>query len=135
MIRPIVREPLLLSRTCPEAVKADVRYEADLSDTLLSLPSCLGIAANMIGIRKRIIAIRVGSTALVMFNPVILSCEGEYEAEEGCVSLPGIRKTRRFRTLQAEYRDGNWKLQKGRFSGVAAQVIQHEIDHLNGILI
>lgn len=93
------------------------------------------MAANMIGESKNIIAVTVGFFNIVMFNPKIVSKNGEYETEEGCLSLDGVRKTKRFEEIEVEYLDINFKKQRKKYSGFTAQIIQHEIDHLNGIII
>lgn len=93
------------------------------------------MAANMIGVRKRVIIIQLGLMPLVLFNPVLVKKEGKYEAEEGCLSLPGSRKTSRFEKIQVSYRDTNWKPQLISLEGFVAQICQHELDHLEGILI
>ena len=97
--------------------------------------SCVGLAANMIGVRKRIIVFDDSGKHCVMLNPQIIECEGEYEAEEGCLSLEGARKARRCQRITVLYRDRDFVEHKERFAGFTAQIIQHEIDHCNGILI
>lgn len=96
---------------------------------------CVGIAANMIGARKNIIIVHMGLMDVVMFNPVILSKSGEYETEEGCLSLEGVRKTTRYQNIEVEYYDFNWKQHRQKLTGWAAQITQHEIDHLSGKII
>ncbi len=136
MIRPIVRDPLFLARKSEPADAADSRIAIDLLDTLrANLDRCVGMAANMIGEKKRIIAVCNGLTQIVMFNPVITAGSGPYEAEEGCLSLTGVRKARRFRRITVSYRDQLFMQQTGTFEGFTAQIIQHEIDHCDGILI
>ena len=93
------------------------------------------MAANMIGIKKRIIIVNLGFRNLVMYNPVIEKKSESYEAEEGCLSLEGVRKTIRYQNVEVEYLDENWKKQRIKLSGWPAQICQHEIDHLNGIII
>lgn len=108
----------------------------DLQDTLRAhQEACVGMAANMIGVRKRVIIIQLGLMSLVLFNPVLVKKEGIYETEEGCLSLPGSRKTSRFEKIQVSYRDTNWKPQLISLEGFVAQICQHELDHLEGILI
>ena len=136
MIRPIVRDERLLKRRSTPAGPADAGCAADLLDTLRAHRAhCVGMAANMIGVHKRIIAVATPMADLVMFNPVITSREEPYEAQESCLSLEGVRRTKRFRRITVEYLDGHFQAHTGRFSGTMAQVIQHECDHLDGILI
>ena len=96
---------------------------------------CVGMAANMIGVKKRIIIVNAGFRDIIMFNPVIVRKSGPYETEEGCLSLPGVRKTKRYQNIEIEYYDWNWKKQRQKFTGWPAQICQHEMDHLEGILI
>lgn len=136
MIRPIVKDTFFLSQKSEPATKADLQVGADLQDTLEDhRDGCVGLAANMIGIRKRIIIVNIGFADIVMFNPVLLKKDTPYEAEEGCLSLVGIRKTTRYQNIEVEYYDRNWKKQRQKFSGWTAQICQHELDHLEGILI
>ncbi len=136
MIRPIVHDPLFLARKSEPATEADRQAAADLLDTLrASLDRCVGMAANMIGERKRIIAFCNGPFQTVMFNPRITEGSGEYETEEGCLSLPGVRKTKRYRRITVAYQDQAFRKRTETFEGFTAQIIQHEIDHCDGILI
>ena len=136
MKREIVRDPLFLSLKSEPAEKSDRMIGNELLKTLMeNRERCVGLAANMIGIRKRIIAFVYGEGFMVMFNPVITQKSGEYETEEGCLSLDGVRKTKRYRNITVEYTDIRWKKTKQSFSGFEAQIIQHEMDHLEGILI
>ena len=136
MIRPITRDILFLRQKSEEATERDLPVGLDLQDTLrANRDRCVGMAANMIGDRKRIIVVDMGILSIVMYNPVITKRDGPYETEEGCLSLDGVRKTTRYRNIEVEYLDGNWKKHRQNFSGRTAQIIQHEIDHLNGILI
>ena len=136
MIRPICRDTVLLSKPASQAGNADLPLARDLADTLLAnRQRCVGMAANMIGIKKRIIIVNLGFRNLVMYNPVIKKKSGSYEAEEGCLSLEGVRKTIRYQNVEVEYLDENWKKQRMKLSGWPAQICQHEIDHLNGIII
>ncbi len=108
----------------------------DLQDTLKAYRDhCVGMAANMIGVKKHIIIINTGFMDVVMFNPVIVSKSGLYETEEGCLSLEGVRKTSRYREIEIEYFDFSWKKQNIRLKGLSAQIAQHEIDHLSGRII
>lgn len=136
MIRPIMKDVLFLSRKSENAVPADVNIADDLRDTLKAhSESCVGMAANMIGVNKRIIVINVGILFIEMFNPVILKQSMPYETEEGCLSLIGKRKTKRFNHIEVKYQDRSFKTHTQEFSGWTAQIIQHEIDHCDGIII
>ena len=136
MIRPIERDVFFLSQKSEEATRDDLPIGQDLQDTLkANKDRCVGMAANMIGVKKRIIIVNLGFRNLVMYNPVIKKKSGSYEAEEGCLSLEGVRKTIRYQNVEVEYLDENWKKQSIKLSGWPAQICQHEIDHLNGIVI
>ena len=136
MIRPIVHDPLFLARPSVPATEADLPIANDLIDTLrANLDRCVGMAANMIGERKRIIAMARGPMVVVMLNPKILSKSGEYESEEGCLSLEGVRKTTRYRSIRLSWQDMQMKVRTGTLDGFQAQIVQHEIDHCDGILI
>jgi len=137
MIRPIVTDIFSLNRKAIPATKEDLPVARDLIDTLqANHDRCVGMAANMIGFNKRIIVISLGGFPLVMLNPVITSHSKEsYEAEEGCLSLPGERKTLRYETIDVSYQDMDLQMHRQTFSGFTAQIIQHEVDHCEGILI
>ena len=136
MIKPIVKDVLFLGQKSGPAVKADLSLAKDLQDTLAAnRERCVGMAANMIGVKKRAIIVSMGLISVVMFNPVITKKDGPYEAEEGCLSLTGVRKTTRYEAITLEYTDVEWKRQRRTFTGLTAQIIQHEVDHLEGILI
>ena len=136
MIRSIVRDVLFLGQKSGPADREDVAVGRDLQDTLrANRDRCVGMAANMIGVRKRVIIVNLGPVDLVMFNPEIVQREGPYEAEEGCLSLEGTRRTTRYRSIEVTWLDGGWKPRRQRFSGWVAQIIQHEVDHLNGVVI
>ena len=136
MIRPIVRDVFFLGQRSAEATKQDLSVGRDLQDTLkANRERCVGMAANMIGVKKRIIIVSLGFLDLIMYNPVILRKDTPYEAEEGCLSLDGVRKTTRYRNIEVEYLDDSWKRHRQRYSGLTAQIIQHEVDHLDGIII
>ena len=136
MIKPIVKDVLFLRQKSGPAVKADLSLAKDLQDTLAAnRERCVGMAANMIGVKKRAIIVSMGLISVVMFNPVITKKDGPYEAEEGCLSLTGVRKTTRYEAITLEYIDVEWKRQRRTFTGWTAQIIQHEVDHLEGILI
>ena len=136
MIRESVHDPLFLAQPSAPAGKEDLQIAEDLRDTLqANLDRCVGMAANMIGERKRIIAVVNGPMIMIMLNPKILSSSGEYETEEGCLSLAGLRKTKRFRSIRLSWQDLQMKQHTGTFEGFQAQIVQHEIDHCNGVLI
>ena len=136
MEKPIVKDVLFLSKKSTPAGKEDRTTGRDLLDTLHAHKDrCVGLAANMIGVNKRIIVVAAGSVDLLMYNPQIVAKTKPYAASEGCLSLEGVRTARRWETITVEYLDDSWKKQKRTFSGMAAQVIQHEMDHLDGILI
>ncbi len=136
MIREIIHDPVFLARKSAPATEADLSVAQDLLDTLRAhLDHCVGLAANMIGERKRIIAVCSGPLIMIMLNPKILRKSGEYETEESCLSLEGKRPTRRYRTVSVQWQDQQMKSHTDTLNGFVAQVVQHEIDHLNGILI
>lgn len=136
MNRPIVRDTFFLSQKSEEATKVDLPVAADLEDTLnANRGRCVGLAANMIGSRKKIIIVATGLVDLVMINPVITSKSGPYEAEEGCLSLEGTRTATRYKTITVDYLDKKFEKHTHTFNGYIAQIIQHECDHLAGILI
>lgn len=136
MIKPIVKDMLFLSQKAERAVKADIAVGRDLLDTLqANRERCVGMAANMIGVRKAVIVVHMGAADIVMFNPVVLKKEGPYEAEEGCLSLDGVRKTTRYEYIEVEFYDMSWKKRRQKLRGLPAQICQHELDHLEGILI
>jgi len=136
MNRPIVRDVLFLAQKSEDATKDDLEIGQDLQDTLQANKNrCVGMAANMIGIRKKAIIVSLGFVNVVMYNPIIIRKDSPYEAEEGCLSLDGVRKTTRYQNIEVEYTDIHWKKQRGEYSGWSAQIIQHEIDHLSGIII
>ena len=136
MIRPIVRDVFFLGQKADPATKQDLSVGQDLLDTLkANQDRCVGMAANMIGVKKKIIIVNAGLMNIVMYNPVILKKDTPYETEEGCLSLDGTRKTTRYQNIEVEYMDGTWKKHRQKYSGWTAQIIQHEIDHLSGIII
>lgn len=136
MIKPIVRDAFFLNQKSEEATRADLAVAQDLEDTLkANRERCVGMAANMIGYRKRIIIVATGFADLIMINPVITEKSGPYETEEGCLSLPGVRKTTRYNKITVRYLDKKFAEHTQSFSGYIAQIIQHECDHLQGILI
>ena len=136
MVREVVHDVLFLGQKSEPATQADKQVAIDLLDTLKAHEEgCVGMAANMIGVRKRIIAVNMGFMNVAMFNPVIVKKSGAFETEEGCLSLIGVRKTTRYEEIEVEYEDMNFKKQHQKFSGWTAQIIQHECDHLEGIII
>ena len=136
MIREIVRDEFFLQIPSRAATPDDIPVADDLMDTLrANAGRCVGMAANMIGKGVRVIAVNDGGRYLEMFNPVILKSEGPYEAEEGCLSLDGTRKAKRYQTVKVQWQTREFKPRIRTFTGFTAQIIQHEIDHLNGVLI
>lgn len=136
MQQKIVKDVLFLQQKSEPATKLDLYLAQDLQDTLLAhQENCVGLAANMIGVRKRAIIFQYGLVPVVMFNPVLLSKSGPYQAEEGCLSLSGSRSTTRYQEITVEYLDRNWERQHMTLNGLPAQICQHELDHLEGILI
>ncbi len=136
MVKQIVRDPLFLQQKSEPATEADKQVITDLTDTLkANSDRCVGMAANMIGSRKRIIIVSAGPFSFIMINPVITKKIGKYETEEGCLSLDGVRPCTRYKEIEVDYLDQNFNLQHGKFANYAAQIIQHEIDHFEGILI
>lgn len=136
MIREIVRDEKFLAQKSAAASFMDMSVAQDLLDTLAAHSDrCVGLAANMIGVQKRIIAINLGPMNVAMFNPVIVKKSGKYMTEEGCLSLEGERMTARYQKIVVEYQDMNFKKQRQTFTDFPAQIIQHEIDHCEGIII
>ena len=136
MIQQIVKDPIFLRRKSREATVEDLPIAQDLLDTLAAhKDGCVGMAANMIGQAVRIIAFDNEGTYMVMLNPEIVKCSGQYETEEGCLSLEGLRKTKRYRSIKVKYQNEKLQTRLKTFTGWTAQIIQHEIDHCSGILI
>ena len=136
MIRPIVRDIMFLSQKAEAAGIADLGIAQDLQDTLNAHKTeCVGMAANMIGYRKKMIIVSLGPVNTVMLNPVITKKSEPFETEEGCLSLSGTRKTTRYRKITLQYQDLSMQKHTQEFSGWTAQIIQHECDHLQGIII
>lgn len=136
MIRPIIRDILFLGQKSSPATRADIPVGDDLLDTLkANTDRCVGMAANMIGFHKNIIVIDTGLLKQVMYNPIITKKSGPYETEEGCLSLDGVRPATRYREITVRFQDREFKWHTVRYTGFPAQIIQHEIDHLNGIII
>ena len=136
MIKPIVKDIFFLGQKSDPATKQDLSVGQDLQDTLAANKNrCVGMAANRIGVRKRIIIVNIGFMNLVMYNPVLLKKDTPYETEEGCLSLEGVRKTTRYQNIEVEYLDSSWKKHRQKFTGWTAQIVLHELDHLAGIII
>ena len=137
MVKEIIHDPILLARRSAPATQEDLQTADDLLETLVAhRESCVGMAANMIGVCKRIIAFDNEGTYMVMLNPEIVSRAGEYDAEESCLSLLGDpQKTKRYQKIKVQYQTLDLKIRLKTFTGWTAQIIQHEIDHCNGILI
>lgn len=136
MVKQIVRDVFFLGQKSEPATKDDLQVGRDLQDTLhANRDRCVGMAANMIGVKKNIIIVNMGAVDIVMFNPVLVRGDGLYETEEGCLSLNGVRKTSRYQEIEVEYLDFNWKKQKIKLKDWSAQIAQHEIDHLSGRVI
>ena len=136
MIREICRDETFLAQKAAPATADDLATAQDLLDTLTAhKDGCVGMAANMIGVCKRIIAFDNEGTYMVMFNPVIIRQSGPYEAQEGCLSLTGVRKTKRFQTIKVQWQNEQFQTRLKTFTGWTAEIIQHEIDHCEGIVI
>ena len=136
MIRDIMKDETFLSQKAEPATPDDLSVAQDLLDTLAAhKDGCVGMAANMIGVRKRIIVFDNEGKYMVMFNPEIIKKSGPYEAEEGCLSLTGTRKTKRWQSIKVQYQNEQFQIRFKTFTGWTAQIIQHEIDHYEGILI
>ena len=136
MVRPIVHAPLFLAQKSEQATSEDLQIVTDLIETLqANRERCVGMAANMIGEKKRIIAFYNGPILMTMLNPKITGKTGEYETEEGCLSLSGVKKTKRYQRITVSWQDQQMRLRTNTFQGFTAQIIQHEIDHCEGKLI
>ena len=136
MIREVVHDTFFLQMKSTPACEEDLQTAADLLETLKAHTSdCVGMAANMIGVSKRIIAVNDNGQFFVMLNPEIIKCSGAFETEEGCLSLSGTRKTKRYKNIKVKFQNTLFQERIKTFSGWTAQIIQHEIDHCNGILI
>ena len=136
MIREICKDEAFLAQQSEAAGPADLSTAQDLLDTLAAhKDGCVGMAANMIGVKKRIIVFDNEGTCAVMFNPVIVKQAGPYEAEEGCLSLTGTRRVKRFQTIKVQWENEKFQPRIKTFTGWTAEIIQHEIDHCNGVLI
>ena len=137
MVKTVVHDPILLGAKSEAATKEDLQAAQDLLETLIANKSaCVGMAANMIGVRKRIIVFDNAGTFMTMFNPVILKKTGKYDTEEGCLSLRGgPRKCTRYRSVKVQWQTAEFQTRIKTFTGWTAQIIQHELDHCDGILI
>ena len=136
MVKPIIKEVFFLGQKSEPATKADLQVGRDLQDTLqANRAGCVGMAANMIGVKKSIIVVAAGPFQFAMINPVITKKTGEYQTEEGCLSLDGVRPCTRYEEIEVDYLDADFKPKHGKYSGFTAQIICHEIDHCNGIVI
>ena len=137
MIKELIHDPILLARKSEVATKEDLQVAQDLLDTLIAhKDGCVGMAANMIGVHKRIIAFDNDGTYMIMFNPEIIKKSGPYDAEEGCLSLlGGSRKCKRYQTIKVQWQTAEFQTRIKTFMGFPAQIIQHEVDHCNGVLI
>lgn len=136
MVREICKDEAFLAQMAELATETDLGVAQDLLDTLIAhKDGCVGMAANMIGVNKRIIAFDNNGEYLIMFNPVIVKQSGPYEAEEGCLSLTGTRKAKRFQTIKVQWQNEKFQTRLKTFVGWTAEIIQHEIDHCEGILI
>jgi peptide deformylase len=136
MIQPIMKDPVFLAQKSEPATEDDLQLAKDLLDTLTANKNgCVGMAANMIGVAKRIIVFDNEGTYMTMFNPEVIKFSAPYDTEEGCLSLTGVRKAKRYRSIKVQYQNEAFQTRLKPFTGWTAQIIQHEIDHCNGILI
>ena len=136
MVKTIIKDPLFLAQKSEPATEADKQVVIDLLDTLrANLDYCVGMAANMIGVKKNIIVVAAGPFQFAMINAVITKKSGAFQTEEGCLSLDGVRPCTRYKEIEVDYLDQNFKKQHGKYSGWTAQIIQHELDHVAGIVI
>ena len=136
MVREIMKDEAFLAQKAEPATPDDIEIASDLLETLIAhQDGCVGMAANMIGVNKRIIAFDNGGEYMVMFNPVIVKRSGIYETEEGCLSLTGTRKTKRYKSIKVQYQNEKFQTRLKTFTDWEAQIIQHEIDHCEGIII
>ena len=136
MVKKIIHDPMFLRQKSVDATEADKQVVTDLLDTLrANLDRCVGMAANMIGVKKNIIVVAAGPFQFAMVNPVITKKSGEYTTEEGCLSLDGVRNCIRYEEIEVDYLNENFEPKHGKFSGYTAQIIQHEVDHCNGVVI
>ena len=136
MVREVVHDVLFLGQKSEPATQADKQVAIDLLDTLKAHEEgCVGMAANMIGVKKNIIVVAAGPFQFAMINPVITGKSGAFQTEEGCLSLDGVRPCTRYKEIEVDYLDQNFKKKHGKYTGWTAQIIQHEVDHCNGVVI
>ncbi len=136
MVRPVMKDPIFLAQKSEPATPADLGVAQDLLDTLIAnQDGCVGMAANMIGVAKCIIAFDNDGEYMVMFNLKIIKRTGPYETEEGCLSLAGTRKVKRWQAIKVEYQNEKFQTRIKSFTGWTAEIIQHEVDHCDGVLI
>ncbi|WP_295916906.1 peptide deformylase [Anaerovibrio lipolyticus] len=137
MVKEIIKDLLFLGQKAETAIKEDIPIAKDLLDTLaIHRDHCVGMAANMIGERKAIIAVAEGNKLTAMMNPVIVKKSTRtYKAQEGCLSIPGVREVERYEWIEVKYRDINWNREKRKIMGIVAEIVQHEMDHLDGKLV
>ena len=136
MVKEIVKDVMFLSQKSEKATEKDKYIANDLLDTLkANKDRCVGLAANMIGYNKAIICVSGGIYDFIMINPVITYTSGKYQTEEGCLSLIGERECKRYKEIEVDYLDMNFRKQHGKYTGFVAEIIQHEVDHTNGIII
>ena len=136
MIREICKDETFLAQKAAPSTAAALGVAQDLMETLIAhKDGCVGMAANMIGVNKRIIAFENDGEYMVMFNPVIVKQSGAYETDEGCLSLTGTRKTKRHKVIKVQWQNEKFQTRLKTFTGWTAEIIQHEIDHCEGILI
>ena len=136
MVKPIVRDVIFLAQKSVPATPDDLSVGGDLRDTLAAnAERCVGMAANMIGVAKRIIVFDDDGDYVVMFNPEPVKVSGAFETEEGCLSLDGVRKTKRYKSIKVKYQNEAFQTRIKTYTGWTAQIIQHELDHLEGIII
>ena len=136
MVQPIMKDETFLAIPSEPATKEDLQVAQDLLDTLTAhAEGCVGMAANMIGVSKRIIVFDNEGTYMVMFNPEIVKASDRYDTEEGCLSLVGRRPTKRYKSIKVKYQNADFQTRFKTYTGWTAQIIQHEIDHCNGIII
>lgn len=136
MVKIVVKDPLFLAQKSELATETDKQVIIDLMDTLrANQDHCVGMAANMIGVKKNIIVVAAGPFQFAMVNAVITKKTGAFQTEEGCLSLEGVRPCTRYKEIEVDYLDQNFKKQHGKYTGWTAQIIQHELDHVAGIVI
>lgn len=136
MVKKIVKGQHIFARKAQPATEADKQVVTDLLDTLgANRETCVGMAANMIGVNKAIIVVAAGPFEFAMVNPVITRKSEAYQTEEGCLSLDGVRPCTRYEEIEVDYLDANFRKQHGKYNGWTAQIIQHEVDHCNGVVI